>query len=190
MLKSGMNELWPTYVYKGSVPDEISHPFIDSIFQKIDLDNLQSELKDYDLFEDCEDEAMISFRDNVVWPAFENYLKHIDINIKDFPDRRIRAWITGTRNGYMIPVHNHSGASLSAVFYLMCSDKNKGGELVMMDPRTNANRGYKNQFKPLFANKLYIPSSGEFVIFPSYLYHHTNVFTGTLRLGMPVDLFL
>ena len=112
------------------------------------------------------------------------------MDLTDFPDRSLRSWITGTRNGYMIPAHNHSGASVSAVFYLMCEEDNQGGELVAIDPRTNANRGYKDEFKPLFANLVYTPQSGEYLMFPSYLYHHTNVFTGSLRLAMPVDLFL
>jgi hypothetical protein len=60
----------------------------------------------------------------------------------------------------------------------------------MMDPRANANRGYKDQFKSMFSNETYLPKSGEYLIFPSYLYHHTISFTGNMRIAMPVDLFL
>jgi predicted 2-oxoglutarate/Fe(II)-dependent dioxygenase YbiX len=72
----------------------------------------------------------------------------------------------------------------------MCSDQYKGGELVLLDSRTNANRGYKEEFKKLFENKTYLPTSGEYLMFPSHVYHHTIPFTGSMRLAMPVDLFL
>jgi len=35
-----------------------------------------------------------------------------------------------------------------------------------------------------------MPSSGEYIIFPSYIYHYTLPFSGALRLAVPVDLFL
>lgn len=189
MLKSGLNNLWPTPFYKGDINNECLDSAVNSILQEIDLDNPASDFQSFDILQDGPSQ-LIEFRDKVVWPAFETYLKEIGIDIKSFPDRWIRSWITGTRNGYMIPIHNHSGASVSAVFYLMCEDKDKGGELIAVDPRTNANRGYKDEFKGLFANLTYEPKSGEYVMFPSYLYHHTTVFKGSLRLAMPVDLFL
>jgi hypothetical protein len=189
MLKSGLNNLWPTQVYKGSILNKHLDPTLNAIFQDVDLDHPYSDFQDFDILNDGP-EALINFKDKVVWPAFENYFKEIGMDLKEFPNRSLRSWITGTRNGYMIPAHNHSGSSVSAVFYLMCEEDNQGGELVAIDPRTNANRGYKDEFKPLFANLVYAPQSGEYLMFPSYLYHHTNVFTGSLRLAMPVDLFL
>lgn len=189
MLKSGLNNLWPTPVFKGSVDSVYLESTVNAILQDSDLDNPYSEFQAFDILKDGP-ASVVEFRDKVVWPAFNNYLQQIGIDINDFPDRRLRSWITGTRHGYMIPIHNHSGASVSAVFYLLCEDKNTGGELIAVDPRTNANRGYKDEFKNLFANLTYQPVSGEYLMFPSYLYHHTNVFTGSLRLAIPVDLFL
>ena len=190
MLKLGMNELWPTPVYKGEIEDKaLLERLLQSTFVNVDLDKPSSDFQSFDILSDGPTE-FVEFRDEVVYPAFTDYMDTLGYDINDFDDAHVRSWITGVRNGYMIPIHNHSGASFSAVFYLLCESMNEGGELVMVDPRTNANRGYKDQFKPMFANKTYLPKSGEFIIFPSYLYHHTIAFTGNMRIAMPVDLYL
>lgn len=191
MLKSGLNNLYPTPLYLGEIQDSVLlGDLLQSIFLNINLDRPASDFQGYDVLKDGPQEFQ-EFRNKVVFPAFDAYLTELGYNMWDFPDVRLRSWITGVRNGYMIPAHNHSGASFSAVFYLMCETApNDGGELVLLDPRTNANRGYKDPFKPLFENTTYSPKSGEYVIFPSYLYHHTIAYTGDMRIAMPVDLFL
>lgn len=190
MLKSGMNNLWPTPVYLGDIEDKDA---LDSACQSIFLNekldsNKSGNFQDIDILRDGPPE-MQQFRDTVVWPVFEKYLKDLGIDIFDYDDRRLKSWLTGSQAGYMISAHNHSGAVASAVFYLLC-DENQGGELILMDPRTNANRGYKPGFQHLFENTQYAPKSGQYIIFPSYVYHLTNPFAGKLRLAMPVDLFL
>ena len=189
-MNKGFNPLWPTEVYVGDIENKtLLDKVCQDLFLETDLNNPASSFnKEFDVLRDTT-YNLKEFRDTVVWPAFENYLKHVGIDLHTFPDRRLRSWITGSKSGYMIPVHNHSGASLSAVFYLMV-DENKGGELVVVDPRTNANRGYKDEFKPLFENKMFSPASGSFIMFPSFVYHHTIPYTGNLRLAMPVDLLL
>lgn len=190
MLKSGMNNLWPTEVYLGKIENkELLNDFCQYLFLNEDLSTpMSGNLSKVDLLRDGPPEAQ-NFRDKIVWPAFENYLAQLGFDISKYDDRRLKSWLTGSQNGYSITAHNHSGASVSAVFYLLC-DENQGGDLILMDPRANANRGFKPDFQRLFENKTYKPRSGEFVMFPSYVYHHTVPFTGKLRLAMPVDLFL
>ena len=188
-MNKGFNQLWPTTVYLGNIESPILEDVCQHMFSEINLITPSSDFQSFDLLEDGP-EIFQQFRDQVAWPAFENYLLHLGINLNEFPDRRLRSWVTGVYNGYMIPAHNHSGASISAVFYLLCSEQDKGGELILLDSRTNANRGYKDQFKHLFENKTFLPKTGEYLIFPSYVYHHTIPFTGSIRLAMPVDLFL
>ncbi len=185
-----MNQLWPTPVYLGKIEDsDLLERLLQSMFLNVDLNAPTSDFQNFDILKDGPEEFR-EFRESVVYPAFTEYMKTLGYDINEFDDVSIRSWITGVRNGYMIPVHNHSGASFSAVFYLLCENDNEGGELLMVDPRTNANRGYKDQFKDWFANKKFLPKSGEFIIFPSYLYHHTLPFTGKMRIAMPVDLYL
>lgn len=190
MLKLGMNNLWPTEVYLGNIEDkQLLDQFCQYIFLNEDLKAPKSgNLSKVDLLRDGPPEIQ-AFRDNVVWPAFENYLAQLGFRISDYNDRRLKSWLTGSQSGYNITAHNHSGASVSAIFYLLC-DEDKGGDLILMDPRSNANRGYKPDFQRLFENKHYSPQNGQYIMFPSYVYHHTVPFLGKLRLAMPVDLFL
>lgn len=190
-MNKGFNSLWPTDVYFGEVDQKrILENFIQTILLTVNIDNLLYDFQSFDVLKEENNTTIQQFKNEIVWPAFENYLSKYHINLKSFPDRRLRSWLTNAKNGYMIPAHNHNGATLSAVFYLITEESDKGGELVLIDPRTNANRGYKDDFKPLFANKVIQPSSGEFIIIPSFVYHHTNSFVGSMRLAMPVDLFL
>jgi hypothetical protein len=87
--------------------------------------------------------------------------------------------------------HNHSGAQLSAVFYLLNDNINAGGEIVFHDPRTNANRGYNSDvWGCLFEPMRLKPESNTFFVFPSFLYHQVTEFTGKLRIAIPVDLYV
>jgi hypothetical protein len=73
---------------------------------------------------------------------------------------------------------------------MICEENNKGGELILQDPRFNANRGYKEEFNNWFNNETITPKTGQFIIFPSFLYHNVKTFYGKIRLAMPVDLIL
>jgi len=188
-MNKGFNKLWPTEIYLGEIDGDILDQTCQTIFTELNLDKPASDFQGFDILEDGSEQFQ-KFRDTVVWPAFTRYLKEAGIDIIEFPDRKLRSWIAGVYNGYVIPAHNHSGASVSAVFYLLCEEQDRGGELVLLDSRVNANRGYKDQFKSWFENKIYLPKSGEYLMFPSYVYHHTLPFTGKIRLAMPVDLFL
>jgi hypothetical protein len=189
-MNPGFNELWPTTIYLGKIEDEtLLSRVCDAIFTEFDLTNPPNDFQEYDILRDGS-EVFQEFRDKIVWPAFIKYLENWKINIDEFPDKRLRSWLCGTYPGYVMPVHNHSGSPISSVFYLMAEESKVGGELVLMDPRHNANRSYKKQFKPLFENQYYTPKSGEFTMFPGFVYHHTLPFKGKIRLAMPVDLFL
>ena len=191
MLNNGFNNLWPTPVYLDKIKDEkLVEQVCQEILLNVDLSTPLTEFQEYDILHDGPEIFQI-FRDQVVLPSFETYLKNWNLSFKDFSNKkRIRSWLTGAYSGYNIPIHNHSGASLSAIFYLLVDNHMQGGDLVFLDPRLNANRGYEDQFKPLFENKLYSPNSGEVVVFPSFLYHQTMPFSGSIRLAMPVDLFV
>lgn len=190
MLNLGINNLWSTPVYLGEIEDKnLLDDACQSIFLNVNLEVPISDFQEFDILNDgCE--KMKQFRDEIVWPAFDNYLKQLDVELKSFKKRRLKSWIAGSRTGYMIPTHNHAGASISAVFYLMAEEKKLGGEIILIDPRFNANRGYLPEFDSLFSNTTFLPSSGKYLMFPSFLYHNTIPFTGNLRLAMPVDLFL
>jgi predicted 2-oxoglutarate/Fe(II)-dependent dioxygenase YbiX len=133
---------------------------------------------------------MTSFS-NQVFVAFDDYLKAtIDCSIDDWNHCEMKAWITGHGKDYSMTIHNHTGAHLSGVFYILAEDKNSGGDIVMHDPRSNANRGYDEYFNPMFNRYHHTPETGDFMIFPSFTYHHVNPYYSQLRICVPVDLYL
>ena len=183
-----MNHMWPTPVLKGKMSNQ---KLIDDVINHILLkygqaNKISSNVLDENLFDD---KYFDQFKNEIVLPSFCQFYNE-EFNKKLTSNFCLRAWITGYGVNYAMPKHNHSGSHLSAVFYLISEDKNSGGKIVLSDPRFNANRGYKNDFLRWFDSEKYLPSSGDFIIFPSFLYHNVETFSGKLRLAMPVDLIM
>lgn len=190
-MEYGLNHFWPSTIQLSKIKD---NDLLSDLCQEILTSNYvydpPSDFQSFDFLAQGSKNAK-KFLKNEVIPAFDDYLNQvINVSLKSYKNYNCRSWLAGMKGGYFIPTHNHSGASLSAVFYLLSEETDKGGELEIMDPRTNANRGYDENFKKLFDKKTLLPSTGDIVIFPSFLYHYTLPFTGSMRLAMPVDLYL
>ena len=70
-------------------------------------------------------------------------------------------------------------------------EQDQGGELVIHDPRVNANRGFDlNKFKHFFSPIEHTPSTGDVLIMPGYVYHSVRQFHSSLRMAVPVDIFI
>lgn len=179
---------WPTQIVTGMLTDkQLVDDTVSHILQEYNLEKPPGDINNDNIFKDP---ALKDFKEQLVEPAFDSWLQSIDKSIYDYPDRSMRAWITGTGFDYNIMTHNHSGAHLSAVFYLFNDAPDAGGELVMFDPRSNANRAYKADWADYFAPKRIKTPSYTYAVFPSFVYHQTTPFKGNLRLAIPVDLFL
>jgi len=142
---------------------------------------------DRDLF-DSDLVELDQFKQQVVVPAFDQYLKMAhDMNLSEFSRYKFKSWISSNT----LNLHNHAGSHFSGVFYIQ-SESSQGGALQLYDPRSNANRGYPQYDKLTshFARKDFHANTGDFIIFPSFLYHTVGTFVGNLRIAMPVDLFL
>lgn len=186
-----MHNLWPTNVLTGDIKNiKLIDNLSQHILQNYDLNNLKvSDLSDRNIF--LEDDYFNDFKENIVQPCFDDWLKEIlKVSLYDFKTFFLKAWFAGSQVGYNMVNHNHSNASLSAVFYLII-EGNKNGDVYFFDPRTNANRGYKDDlWNNLFYPFVLKPKSYSFVIFPSFLYHQVTPFNGNIRLAIPVDLYL
>lgn len=189
-LSKGLSNLYPTSVLYDNVGnDNLVERVFEEILKKINLQDPPSDFQDGNILYDG-GPALEEFREKIVVKYFDKYLLEVlGKRITDYKKYHLKSWLVGTSINYMIPTHNHSGASLSAVFYIFCEDKNSGGELVLLDPRGNANRGYDENFAHLFSPIKILPSTGDAIIFPSYLYHQTLTFTGKLRIAIPVDFY-
>jgi hypothetical protein len=162
---------------------------ITHILSSYNLESPPGEINDHNIFDDDRFDAFLK---NIVEPAFDEYLTQtLGKRLYDFEERSYRGWITGTTPGYNMLTHNHSGSQLSAVFYLLNEEADAGGDIVFLDPRSNANRSYKindwgKWFEPI---RLKTPSY-TFAVFPSFVYHQVTPYTGKLRIAIPVDLFV
>ena len=178
--------MWPTMIGSGKFDTD---GLIEYIFANYDLNNMEGEVNGGNIFKDNSDE-MNKFKD-IVYNSFDSYLyASIGKHIKDYKAHEMKAWITGHGKDYNMTIHNHSGAHLSGVFYILAEDQNSGGDIVFSDPRTNANRGYDDWWNDVFDKKSVTPRTGDFMIFPSFTYHHVNPYYSSLRICVPVDLYL
>lgn len=189
-MRTGMNDLYPTRVLYTRFRDpQVMEDTVQSLICNVDLQTGTNEKMGEDLLE-LEDPAIRRFVEVEVVPVFNEYLQQtsgIDINDYDFS---LKAWLTGTQGNYNLMLHNHSGATVSAVFYPLAEEETLGGELVFCDPRTNANRGYINDLSKEFDYTRIQPKTGDIYVFPSYFYHFVTPYRGNLRLAVPVDLYL
>lgn len=179
-------DLWPTVVGKGNFD---SLDLVNYILTNMDMNNLQGEVNGFNIFEN-DSKELKQFRE-FAYKAFDDYLMAtVGKQIKDWNGHTMKGWITGHGEDYNMTIHNHSGAHLSGVFYAMAADQNSGGDIVFTDPRANANRGYDDWFDPMFDQHKHTPKTGDYMIFPSFTYHHVNPYFSRMRICIPVDLYL
>lgn len=177
---------WSTVIGQGKFD---SLELTQYILMNYDVDNIKGDVEGYNIFED--ESSYITHFKKIVYGKFDEYLKEtIGRKISDWKYHEMKGWITGHGNDYSMTIHNHSGAHLSGVFYAMAEDQKSGGDIVFTDPRSNANRGYDDWFDPMFNRIHHTPKTGDFMIFPSFTYHHVNPYYSKLRICIPVDLYL
>jgi hypothetical protein len=185
----GFNNLWPTVILQDEITDKLLLEEVTNytILKYNQNNNVSAVMKGENLFND---NYYDKFKYQIVLPTFQKYLqKTSSINLNECK-YDLRAWLTGYGVSYSMPKHNHSGSHLSAVFYLLSEDKHLGGSLVINDPRFNANRAYTPEFKKWFEKEIFLPKTGDILIFPSFVYHSVDTYYGKLRLAMPVDLII
>jgi len=181
-------DLWPTTfgIGKFECPE-----MLDYIMTNYDLNDMSSiiESNGFNMF-DTEHPAIDKFK-KMCTDNFDEYLqRNLGRPLSDWSGVQLKSWVAGHGKDYNMTIHNHSGATLSAVYYLLAEEKDFGGECIFADPRMNANRGYDTKFKPMFERFTHLPATGDYLIFPSFAYHHVNPYTSALRFCLPVDLFV
>lgn len=191
-MNSHFKQLYPTDALFGSFSDyDRLDQLISELMTNVELNPNTNMLGEDSLFNRLDELPELAlFKEAVIEPAFEKYttelynLTFADLSKND-NSYSFKSWLSGDR----MSVHNHNNSYFSAVFYLL-TESGKGGEIEFSDPRSNANRGYQREFLEKFKNIRIQPKSGDFVIFPAYLYHSVLPFCGNVRLSMPVDMFI
>jgi hypothetical protein len=173
----------------GTIPDNVRMPVVNELL--VNEVSPTSDVTETYLTNDPNFVEVSKFINTFVLDSFKEYSQKVyNFKIQE-SDSKINAWTNNGTGRYSLGFHNHAGAQLSAVFYLLVDDQEGvGGKISFHDPRFNANRGVISAFRSKHNDYVYAPKTGDFIIFPSYLYHSTSTFFGQTRLIIPVDLFL
>jgi hypothetical protein len=185
MLKSGLNNSWATPIYKTSITQDECTSLLNEIMKTENIVKPQSDFSDGSLTDRI---PLLKTLADIKYAEF--FKEALEMDLNDF-EYDFKSWLTGSTNGYNMDIHNHSGAQFAAVFYLLAEEQDQGGELVIHDPRVNANRGYdSNKFKHFFSPIEHTPSTGDVLIMPGYVYHSVRPYHSSLRIAVPVDIFI
>lgn len=181
---------WETTIELSNVQDEsITDKLLEYILSNYDLNNPPSDSDNNDLFVD-NNVYIQKFKNEIVVPKFNNYiLKNYGVDVSKTYNK-FKSWITGSKEGYYMSSHNHSGSQFTGVFYIFVKNPELSGPIILTDPRYNANRGYDSRFQHSFSPFMHHPKSGDFIIFPSYLYHQVGVSQSNMRIAIPIDMFI
>lgn len=190
-MQRGMNQLYPTPVLYDVMDSDIQQTIVDGLLQHPEL-RLTHALAgtQADIFKH-DHEFLQKFATELVEPVFDRYLREtMNSGLADFPYSFYSGWQLGYAGMYNMPMHNHRNSHVTSVFYFLTEPASLGGDMVLVDPRHNANRGCHEKQTPWFDYTVHQPTSGDYLVFPSFLYHFVRPHTGDLRLGIAVDLFL
>jgi hypothetical protein len=184
MLKLGLNNCWATPIYKTSITEDECSTLVNEIMLSENITKPQSDYDSNSLTD------RVPLLKTIAQQKYAEFFKEVlNLDLVNFK-YHLKSWLTGSMGGYSMDLHNHSGAPFVSVIYLLAEEQDKGGQLVMHDPRTNANRGFNSEFQHLFSPIEHTPKSGDVLIFPGYVYHSVRQFHSSLRLAVPVDLFI
>jgi hypothetical protein len=180
-----INNLWSTPVGISKADESTCHTFAQTLLEEYNFNTEQNVF-------DSDSPIINDFKNNIVLPALDNYLKEsLGKSLYDWEGGyRLHGWTVSYNRDTSLDFHNHRGSQISAVFYLVCDPSDVGGHVTFTDARQNANRGYDTSFLSWFAPLKLIPKSGDIIIFPSFLYHSVSTYRGSIRIAMPVDLDL
>lgn len=117
---------------------------------------------------------------------YRDYLAQVwntDLAVFDY---EIREWETTSDAGYWMTAHNHGQSQLTSIHYTHIDGM--GGDLIIQDPRANANRGWPQELAHNFQPLVVQPEPGMTVTFPSYCYHLVSPFYGNTRAAHVSEL--
>lgn len=80
------------------------------------------------------------------------------------------SWINLQHPGESVPVHNHNGANLLAIFYLQAEENS--GNLILVDARGGIDWGWEKNGNYIgVKSKSFTPKIGKLLLVPAYVLH-------------------
>ena len=176
-------KLWSTDILHDNIQDEKYVHDLFTHFSSMYSDDWPTSFSGIDILNDPE--HYVTLFDKLKTFVTDKVRKyHQDVfQIGDFKGIRFKTHAT---NHFRIGAHQHSGSTVSGIFYVQVPD----GELRLFDPRSNAIRGYPIPFHSYFKEYTISPKNGDIVMFPSYLQHEVSDNNSKMaRICLPFDCF-
>jgi hypothetical protein len=188
MLHEGIHNLWSTPIYKTHMSQEDADLILSYCLANYNMEDPGSSDGDYKNLLDIDHPATSKLKE-IAQEKFGLYIKNVfDIDLEKV-EHHLYARITGSNIAHQHEVHNHR-SQFTSVFYIMSDVEAGTSELVMHDPRYNANRGYTGKFFEMFNPVKHLPETGDILIFPAFVWHHVVKEPTKMRISIPVDLFI
>jgi|TARA_B110000483_G_scaffold29104_1_gene35301 predicted 2-oxoglutarate/Fe(II)-dependent dioxygenase YbiX len=173
-----VKQLWPTTIahFKWNDQESLGQTVNDIILKFPDGigDDERPDIEEYNELQSAH---------NFIDQSMAEYLS------KDFPLQQqftFSWWVHVYRENATHHIHNHLGSQFTGILYL--ASPPNGGELLLHDPRGNANRGYNDNLKHIFAPEVIKPQAGDLFIFPSFVWHNVER-VHDMRICMPFDVW-
>jgi len=136
----------------------------------------------FDFFE-LKEAVVEEFRDQMEQHV-QAFLNHFRPEARKKKDQfKLKGWINVNRAGNFNTLHCHPGCFISATYYVKVPPVMQGGEIYFRDPRGPAVAMYETPGieLPWIGSGIgipFAPATGKLLIFPSWLEHRVESFTG------------
>ena len=189
-VKVGIVPLFSSWIYRCETgPTHLNAPLEELAHQLMEDDRNATRRTNFggwhyafDFFE-LQEDVVTEFR-RVMEQHVQGFINHFRPEARRKKDSfKLRGWINVNRPGDFNVLHCHPGCFLSATYYVRVPRDMKGGEIYFRDPRGPAVAMYETPGidLPWIGSGIGVPFSpaeGHLLIFPSWLEHRVEPFTG------------
>jgi len=183
--------LFPTWIYRCHDGPTHLNEALEDLTRRLMLDDRNATCRTndggwhyaFDVFT-LQDPVVAAFRDQMEQHVHA-FLRQLRGNAQPANrDRfRLQGWINVNQGSDQNRLHCHPGCFLSGTYYVRTPPDMKGGEIVFRDPRGPAVAMYETPGIDLpwvgsGAGMAFTPATGHLLIFPAWLEHRVERFTG------------
>lgn len=175
--------LWPTPIYKLNTKDwlDVSEIYTELLCNISFKDTQLLQFNNIDSNDIPLTQSILQIQHEKVWKSLEEFCG------RGFREKIQSSWMFYSKTGEGLEPHLHSGSALfTSALYLTDSSS----DLVLLDPRFNACRGYPEDVRHKHFSPFRIkPKAGDLYLFPCYVQHHVASGPTIPRLSILTDYY-